>query len=74
VTKKVVGVFVRFSCAASLTRLIFPDNLIEYPFQGGGCYLLLGTVELTPLSLTILKMAKLPLYLIQDILIRKIIN
>ncbi|MBX9889234.1 MAG: DNA polymerase III subunit alpha [Flavobacteriaceae bacterium] len=40
----------------------FPDNLIEYPFQGGGCYLLLGTVEVDyhfP-TLTILKMAKLP--------------
>lgn len=23
----------------------FPDNLSQYPFQGGGCYLLLGTVE-----------------------------
>lgn len=23
----------------------FPDNLSKHPFQGGGCYLLLGTVE-----------------------------
>ena len=40
----------------------FPDNLQQYPFQGGGCYLLLGTVEVDyhfP-TLTILKMAKLP--------------
>ncbi|AWG22423.1 DNA polymerase III subunit alpha [Flavobacterium faecale] len=40
----------------------FPDNLQVYPFQGGGCYLLLGTVEVDyhfP-TLTILKMAKLP--------------
>jgi DNA-directed DNA polymerase III PolC len=40
----------------------FPDNLLQYPFQGGGCYLLLGTVEVDyhfP-TLTILKMAKLP--------------
>jgi DNA polymerase-3 subunit alpha/error-prone DNA polymerase len=35
----------------------FPDNLLQYPFQGGGCYLLLGTVEVDyhfP-TLTILK-------------------
>jgi DNA polymerase-3 subunit alpha len=40
----------------------FPDNLTQYPFQGGGCYLLLGTVEVDfhfP-SITILKMAKMP--------------
>ncbi|WP_369764925.1 DNA polymerase III subunit alpha [Flavobacterium sp. WC2429] len=40
----------------------FPDNLLQFPFQGGGCYLLLGTVEVDyhfP-TLTILKMAKMP--------------
>ncbi len=40
----------------------FPDNLQQYPFQGGGCYLLLGQVEVDfhfP-TLTILKMAKMP--------------
>ena len=40
----------------------FPDNLSQYPFQGGGCYLLLGTVEVDfhfP-TITILKMAKMP--------------
>ncbi|MBG6062294.1 hypothetical protein IWX83_002092 [Flavobacterium sp. CG_9.1] len=40
----------------------FPDNLLQYPFQGGGCYLLLGAVKVDyhfP-TLTILKMAKLP--------------
>ncbi|MFC6269714.1 DNA polymerase III subunit alpha [Frigoriflavimonas asaccharolytica] len=40
----------------------FPDNLKTYPFQGGGCYLLLGLVEVDfhfP-TLTILKMAKMP--------------
>jgi len=40
----------------------FPDNLLQYPFQGGGCYLLLGTVEVDfhfP-TITILKMAKMP--------------
>ncbi len=40
----------------------FPDNLVHYPFQGGGCYLLLGIVEVDyhfP-TLTILKMAKMP--------------
>jgi len=40
----------------------FPDNLKQFPFQGGGCYLLLGTVEVDyhfP-TLTILKMAKMP--------------
>ncbi|ACU07594.1 DNA polymerase III alpha subunit [Flavobacteriaceae bacterium 3519-10] len=40
----------------------FPDNLQKYPFQGGGCYLLLGLVEVDfhfP-TITILKMAKMP--------------
>ncbi|WP_432221154.1 DNA polymerase III subunit alpha [Flavobacterium sp. TMP13] len=40
----------------------FPDNLVHYPFQGGGCYLLLGTVEVDyhfP-TVTINKMAKMP--------------
>lgn len=40
----------------------FPDNLQQFPFQGGGCYLLLGIVEVDyhfP-TLTIMKMAKLP--------------
>lgn len=40
----------------------FPDCLEKYPFQGGGCYLLLGTVEVDyhfP-TITILKMAKMP--------------
>lgn len=40
----------------------FPDNLKIYPFQGGGCYLLRGIVEVDyhfP-TVTILKMAKLP--------------
>lgn len=40
----------------------FPDSLQSYPFQGGGCYLLLGTVEVDfhfP-TLTIHKMAKMP--------------
>lgn len=40
----------------------FPDNLNKYPFQGGGCYLLLGIVEVDfhfP-TVTILKMAKMP--------------
>lgn len=40
----------------------FPDNLKTYPFQGGGCYLLLGTVEVDfhfP-TITIQKMAKMP--------------
>ncbi|MGL2993505.1 DNA polymerase III subunit alpha [Flavobacterium sp. TSSA_36] len=40
----------------------FPDNLLQYPFQGGGCYLLLGIVEVDyhfP-TLTISKMAKMP--------------
>jgi DNA-directed DNA polymerase III PolC len=40
----------------------FPDSLIHFPFQGGGCYLLLGTVEIDyhfP-TITIHKMAKMP--------------
>lgn len=40
----------------------FPDTLKQYPFQGGGCYLLLGTVEVDfhfP-TITITKMAKMP--------------
>ena len=40
----------------------FPNNLNQYPFQGGGCYLLLGTVEVDfhfP-TITILMMAKMP--------------
>lgn len=40
----------------------FPDNLKQFPFQGGGCYLLLGVVEVDyhfP-TITILKMAKMP--------------
>jgi DNA polymerase-3 subunit alpha/error-prone DNA polymerase len=40
----------------------FPDNLQHFPFQGGGCYLLLGTVEVDyhfP-TVTMLKMAKMP--------------
>lgn len=40
----------------------FPDCLKNYPFQGGGCYLLMGTVEVDyhfP-TITIQKMAKLP--------------
>lgn len=40
----------------------FPDNLHQYPFQGGGCYLLLGRVEVDfhfP-TITVLKMAKMP--------------
>lgn len=40
----------------------FPDNLNLYPFQGGGCYLLLGNVEVDyhfP-TITITKMAKMP--------------
>lgn len=40
----------------------FPDNLNLYPFQGGGCYLLLGRVEVDyhfP-TITITKMAKMP--------------
>jgi len=41
----------------------FPDSLGKYPFQGGGCYLLLGTVEVDyhfP-TITIIKMAKMPM-------------
>lgn len=40
----------------------FPNCLEQYPFQGGGCYLLLGTVEVDfhfP-TMTIHKMAKMP--------------
>lgn len=40
----------------------FADCLAKYPFQGGGCYLLLGTVEVDyhfP-TITIVKMAKMP--------------
>ncbi|WDF64453.1 DNA polymerase III subunit alpha [Flavobacterium sp. KACC 22763] len=40
----------------------FPDSLEKHPFQGGGCYLLLGNVEVDyhfP-TITILKMAKMP--------------
>jgi DNA polymerase III alpha subunit len=40
----------------------FPDNLLQYPFLGGGCYLLLGNVEVDyhfP-TVTITKMAKMP--------------
>lgn len=40
----------------------FPDCLEKYPFKGGGCYLLLGTVEVDfhfP-TITIMKMAKMP--------------
>ena len=40
----------------------FPDSLLKFPFQGGGCYLLLGTVEIDyhfP-TITISKMAKMP--------------
>lgn len=41
----------------------FPDSLKQYDFQGGGCYLLLGTVEVDyhfP-TITIQKMAKMPM-------------
>jgi DNA polymerase-3 subunit alpha len=40
----------------------FPDSLVHNPFQGGGCYLLLGTVEIDyhfP-TITISRMAKMP--------------
>ena len=40
----------------------FPDSLNAFPFQGGGCYLLLGTVEVDyhfP-TITVTKMAKMP--------------
>lgn len=40
----------------------FPNSLEEFPFSGGGCYLLLGTVEVDfhfP-TITIHKMAKMP--------------
>ena len=40
----------------------FPNSLKQYPFQGGGCYLLLGTVEVDYYfpTITISKMAKMP--------------
>jgi DNA-directed DNA polymerase III PolC len=40
----------------------FANSLVHYPFKGGGCYLLLGTVEVDfhfP-TITISKMAKMP--------------
>jgi len=40
----------------------FTDSLSKYPFQGGGCYLLLGNVEVDyhfP-TITVTKMAKMP--------------
>lgn len=40
----------------------FADSLVQYPFQGGGCYLLLGTVQVDfhfP-TVVIQKMAKMP--------------
>ncbi|WP_125721197.1 DNA polymerase III subunit alpha [Flavobacterium ustbae] len=40
----------------------FTDSLSAYPFQGGGCYLLLGNVEVDyhfP-TITVIKMAKMP--------------
>ncbi|MDA6072000.1 DNA polymerase III subunit alpha [Flavobacterium sp. AC] len=40
----------------------FPDCLAKFPFEGGGCYLLLGTVEVDyhfP-TITMTKMAKMP--------------
>lgn len=40
----------------------FTDSLAKYPFQGGGCYLLLGSVEVDyhfP-TITVTKMAKMP--------------
>ena len=40
----------------------FADSLDKYPFQGGGCYLLLGNVEVDfhfP-TVTVVKMAKMP--------------
>jgi len=40
----------------------FTDSLKEYPFQGGGCYLLLGKVEVDyhfP-TITVIKMSKMP--------------
>jgi DNA-directed DNA polymerase III PolC len=40
----------------------FPDSLVQHPFLGGGCYLLLGTVEVDyhfP-TISISKMAKMP--------------
>lgn len=52
----------------------FLDNLIQYPFLGGGCYLLLGTVEVDyhfP-TVTITKMAKMPFVPDPDIWMPKI--
>ena len=40
----------------------FPKSIVEFPFKGGGCYLLLGIVEVDyhfP-TITISKMAKMP--------------
>lgn len=40
----------------------FPNSLEKYPFQGGGCYLLLGNVEVDfhfP-TVTVIRMAKMP--------------
>jgi len=40
----------------------FPKSAVQYPFKGGGCYLLLGTVAIDyhfP-TITVLKMAKMP--------------
>ena len=40
----------------------FTDSLAKYPFQGGGCYLLVGSVEVDyhfP-TITVTKMAKMP--------------
>ena len=40
----------------------FPNSLAHYPFHGGGCYLLLGRVEVDyhfP-TITVTKMAKMP--------------
>jgi DNA polymerase-3 subunit alpha/error-prone DNA polymerase len=40
----------------------FPKSVTQYPFKGGGCYLLLGTVAIDyhfP-TITVLKMAKMP--------------
>ena len=51
----------------------FPDSLEKYPFQGGGCYLLLGNVEVDyhfP-TITIIKMAKCLLFQIRVIWILK---
>jgi hypothetical protein len=47
----------------------FSDSLQKYPFQGGGCYLLLGMSKWITTSYTISKMAKMPFIPTQDILI-----